>query len=100
MLKRLRAVLAVAAHPPYVTPGHFYSPLSSAADVSRALALDDGAPGADLPEDAQLALAPRLLPVMGTPPPGPRDAEGNRMYGAADAAVYRAMLDYLRPRRI
>lgn len=51
-------------------------------------------------ESSQLALADQLIPLIAEPPPGPRYAAGNRMYGPADAAVYRAMLNYLRPARV
>jgi predicted O-methyltransferase YrrM len=94
-----RAVSAVVARPPYAAPGHFYSPLTAASDVSRALDWT-GAPGVDLAADRQLALAQRLAPLLAEPMPGPRYSPGNRMFGPADAAVYRAMLAYLRPGRL
>jgi predicted O-methyltransferase YrrM len=94
-----RAVRAVAARPPYVTPGHFYSPLTANADVDQALSWT-GAPGVDLAEERQLALAARLQAVLAEPIPGPRYSAGNPFYGAADAAVYRAMLAHLEPSRL
>lgn len=94
-----RAVRAVVARPPYVTPGHFYSPLTVEADLVRALSWTE-APGVDLAEERQLALAARLRPALAERPPGPRYVADNRMYGAADAAVYRAMLSYLRPAHV
>ena len=94
-----RAVRAVVARPPYVPPGHFYSPLTAEADLSRALSWTE-APGVDLAEAHQLALAARLRPVLAEPLPGPRYVAGNAMFGAADAAVYRAMLAHLRPARV
>ena len=66
-----RTVRAVVARPPYVTPGHFNSPLTAEADRSRALGWT-GAPGVDLAEDRQLALAAQLAPKLAAPPPGPR----------------------------
>jgi len=100
--RTLRAVRAVAASPPYVTPGHFYSPLTSAADRDRALSWERAAPGVDMREEEQLALIAKLADVLAVPPPGPRwnDGPANRMFGVGDAVVYRAMLGYLRPRRI
>lgn len=94
-----RAARAVVARPPFVTPGHFYSPLTAEADVRRALTWT-GAPGVDLAEASQLALAAELYPLLAEPPPGPRYVADNSMYGSADAAVYRAMLTYLRPARV
>jgi hypothetical protein len=93
------AVRAVIARPPYVVPGHFYSPLTSRDDVEQAL---KGAPvvGVDLHEEAQLSLAERLQSVLSQPPPGPRYTVRNRMFGPADTAVYRAMLHHLQPRQI
>ena len=94
-----RTVRAVVARPPYATPGHFYSPLTAEADLSRALCWTE-APGVDLAEQGQLAFAARLRPTLAEPAPGPRYAADNRMFGPADAAVYRAMLADLRPSRL
>ena len=98
-VRTARAVRAVAARPPYVTPGHYYSPLTADADLDRAMSWT-GAPGVDLAEERQLALAARLEAVLDEPFPGPRYTPGNRFYGAADAAIYRAMLGHLRPSRL
>jgi Methyltransferase domain len=98
--RTVRAGRALATTPPYVPPGHFYSPLTSAADVRRALSWPEEAPGVDLREEAQLALAGELRPVLAEALPGPRYQPVNDMFCAADAAVYRAMLDHLRPKRI
>jgi Methyltransferase domain len=94
-----RAVRAVIARPPYATPGHFYSPLTAEADLSRALSWTE-APGVDLAEARQLDMAARLRPLLAEPLPGPRYVAANTMFGAADAAVYRAMLAHLRPARV
>jgi hypothetical protein len=98
--RTVRAGRALATTPPYVPPGHFYSPLTSAADVRRALSWPEEAPGVDLREEAQLALAGELRPVLAEALPGPRYRPVNDMFCAADAAVYRAMLGHLRPKRI
>jgi predicted O-methyltransferase YrrM len=100
MLQRLRSAAAVLRTPPYVTPGHFYSPVTSPADRARALSWDDGAPGVDLREAGQEELARQLRPVLEEPLPGPRYQPRNPMFGPADAAVYRAMLRHLRPARV
>jgi len=94
-----RAVAAVAAAPPYVKPGHFYSPLTSGEDIRRALSWQD-APGVELNESDQLSLAASIQSVLETREPGPRYRGPADMFGQADAAVYRAMLGVLRPSRI
>ena len=94
-----RAVKAVIIRPPYVPPGHFYSPLTTRQDVDRALSWTD-APGVNLAEETQCELVTRLLPTLAKPLPGPRYAAGNSMYGPADAAVYRGMLAELHPARV
>jgi predicted O-methyltransferase YrrM len=94
-----RSVRAVVTRPPYATPGHFYSPLTAEADLSRALSWT-AAPGVDLAEEQQLALAARLRPLLADTVAAQRYVAGNRMFGPADAAVYRAMLADLRPRHV
>ncbi|HEY3906888.1 MAG TPA: class I SAM-dependent methyltransferase [Streptosporangiaceae bacterium] len=102
MLTRLartaRAISAVTRNPPFVPPGHFYSPLTSPADAARATQQTGGAAGVDLREQAQLAFFRDLLPLH--PPPGPRYQAANRMFGPADAAVYRAVLRAVQPRQV
>ena len=100
--RTVRAIRAAVSRPPYVAPGHFYSPLTSGEDISRALSWEREAPGVNLDEDAQLALAASLATTVGEPPPGPRWSGGpeNRMFGWADASVYRAVLGWLQPKRI
>jgi predicted O-methyltransferase YrrM len=94
-----RAVREVIRQPPYVQPGHFYSPLTGETDRDRALRWQS-APGVDLAEQRQLTLASELSPLLEQEPPGPRYVTANAMFGAADAALYRAMLTYLRPARV
>lgn len=90
--------------PLFSPPGHFYSPISSAADARRAvvqrpaLALDEGY---DLCAEGQLEAA-RLI--------GPKWSEfsnswdryspANSMYGPSDGAVYYSMLTTLRPKNV
>ena len=98
-VRTARAVKSVIARPPYVAPGHFYSPLTTSGDVDRALSWTD-APGIDLAEERQRTLAVRLRPVLDEPSSGPRYIAENSMYGPADAAIYRGMLRELRPTRV
>jgi predicted O-methyltransferase YrrM len=98
-VRTARAIRAVVARPPYATPGHFYSPITTNGDISRSLRWD-GAPGVDMREEEQLATASRLAPLLAEPPPGPRYEAANDMYGPGDAAVFRAMLAQLRPVRL
>ncbi len=96
-----RAVRSAVVRPPYVPPGHFYSPHTSGSDRSRAMRLAGSrAVGVDLGADRQLALASACAQVLAAPMPGPRYVAENRMFGPADAAVYRAVLGHLRPSRI
>jgi predicted O-methyltransferase YrrM len=98
-VRTARAIRAAVNRPPYVAPGHFYSPMTSDADVARALTWT-GAPGVDLAEAAQLELAATLAPDMSQPLAGPRYKAGNSMYGPGDGSVYRAMLRHYRPGRV
>jgi len=100
LARAARAAAAVTVRPPYIPPGHFYSPLTSAADTRRALRHDGTTPGVDLRETAQLALAARLRPTLDAPFTGPRYVPDNPVFCAADAAVYRAILRDLRPARV
>lgn len=98
-VRTARALRAVVAQPPYVPPGHFYSPMTSDADVNRALSWTTDS-AVHLSESSQLALAGTFGPILAAPMPGPRYVAENSMYGPADASVYRAMLRYLKPGRI
>ncbi|MEV7008355.1 class I SAM-dependent methyltransferase [Streptosporangium sp. NPDC051022] len=96
---------AALTTPPWMPPGHFYSPLTAAADVKRALDWKrtpgkDRVPGVDLREAEQTALAADLAEELGAPFEGPRYTPSNSMFCAADAAVYRSMLRHHRPRRV
>jgi predicted O-methyltransferase YrrM len=101
MVTTARTVKSVVARPPYVPPGHFYSPQTARTDVARALRRTDAAsPGVDLCEERQLAVAAGFAQVLAEPAPGPRYTAANSAFGPADAAVYRAMLSTLRPARV
>jgi predicted O-methyltransferase YrrM len=109
LLRRLgRIALAVVAlfrRPPFVPPGHFYSPLTGPADAERALSWVEARsaedlPGVDLQADAQLELAGAIAPMLAEPFEGPRYSRDNEMFPPADAAVYRALLRRLRPKRL
>ncbi len=96
-----RAVRSVVARPPYVPPGHFYSPHTADADVTRALRwTDSSALAVELGEERQLALAASFAHVLAEPAPGPRYQSANRMFGPADAASYRGLLGVLGPTRV
>jgi predicted O-methyltransferase YrrM len=103
-VRTARAVRSALSRPPYAEPGTFYSPLTSPADTARALADAEHAgpliPGIDLAEARQLDLLAAIGKYLDEPLPGPRYQAGNSQYGAADAAVYRGMLHYLRPSRV
>jgi Methyltransferase domain len=94
-----RALRAVVSNPPYVAPGHYYSPHTAGADVARALTWS-GTRGVDLAEKAQLELAGQLAADLAAPLRGPRYRSGNSMFGAGDGAVYQAMLRHFRPGRV
>jgi predicted O-methyltransferase YrrM len=103
-VRTVRAIRGGLAHPPYVAPGHFYSPLTTPADVHRAQGwakeVQSPLAGVDLREEQQLALAAELSRFLKEPAPGPRYERVNSQYGPADAAVYRAMLNHLKPARV
>lgn len=94
----------------WVSPGHFASPISSRAE--RAAAVRDPTPlpqkiaGINLNLDGQLALAATLSGLCGDLPWAreSRDAlryrYDNRFFGAADGAMYAAILRHFRPRRV
>jgi hypothetical protein len=99
MKRTVRSLPAVVRHPPYVPPGHFYSPITATEDIERALTWS-GCPGVDLREEEQVLLASEMSSRLLEPAPGPRYRAANSMYGEADAAVYRFMLDRYRPARL
>lgn len=113
--KRLvRAASATVRTPPWVAPGHYYSPVPGPADTARALnwreqalaapASADALPGIDLNADGQRALVKALSGYFADVPTGPREGRRyrpeNNMYGLADAAVYHGMLRHFTPRRV
>jgi Methyltransferase domain len=99
---RLRgAAMALACPPLYARPGSYLSPLTGEEDIRRALSWRDTPPGITLQEDSQEAFAAAARPVLECREPGPRYRRtDNTMFGPADAAVYRAVIDRYRPRRI
>jgi predicted O-methyltransferase YrrM len=103
-LRTVRTVRSVLSSTPYAVPGHFYSPLTSHTDTDRAATWAEragsAAPGVDMAVDRQLALRAEIAEFLDDPLPGPRYDPDNTQYGAADAAVYRAMLNCLRPERV
>ena len=91
-------------------PGHFYSPLPSRQEASRALDRMSGQEpdlaGVDLREKEQLRLFGRLsrwydeMPFKRNPQPGMRYYFDNPAYSYADAFFLYAMMREFRPRRI
>ena len=94
--RTLQALASDVRRPPFVRPGHFYSPQTSAADVRRAMLGRRDPVGIDLRSEEQLALAAEL--DWSAPTPNRWHADQD-MYGAGDATVLRAMLLHFRPRR-
>jgi hypothetical protein len=92
-----RALMADARRPPFVAPGHYYSPRTSAADVEHAIANKRVPIGIDLRAAAQQQLAADLHL---TPPPVNRWIPDQDMFGIADGAILRAMLLHYRPSRL
>lgn len=85
--------------PPFVRPGHYYSPINSAADVDRALSWEADIPGIDLREQHQLELFSEMLPLFDGIPQR-RYVPKNSMFGPAEAALYQAFVRKLRPKRV
>lgn len=117
MLGNVRRLLtsgtAILREPPWAAPGHFYSPVPSAADTDRAVARREqeiaaatsaGLPGIDLNAEGQRILFKELAASFNDLPQkqteGWRYHPDNVMYGLADAAIYHAMLRRFPPKRI
>jgi hypothetical protein len=93
-------------------PGHFYSPICNADDLSRhyrdpqARSRTVDLPGISLNESAQRHLweqwRPFLaeMPFKATPQPGFRYYFDNQNFGAGDATVLYCMLRYFKPKRL
>lgn len=94
-----RALRDAIRHPPWAAHGHFYSPISSADDVHRALSWRADLPGIDLREDGQLALARELIPLFDGVPER-RYRAGNGMYDLGDASIYQAFIRHFAPARV
>lgn len=95
----------------WVPPGHFYSPVTSPADIEadRARLFAPGLrelPGVDLRLPQQVALALELSRHYGeedfpaTPRPDRRYCLANEYFGYGDAFLYYALLRHLRPARV
>lgn len=96
---------------PWIEPGHFYSPLTSPAEVDAdaprlfAPGLRD-LPGIDLRLDEQLRLARELARYYGeedfatAPRPDRRYCLANEYFPYGDAFAYHALLRHLRPARV
>ena len=93
----------------FVPPGHYYSPIPSAADVetvARRPRRPEDVPGVDLREAEQLALLDRLagfypqMPFTRDGSPGYRYRFDNPSYAYADGIFLYSMLRHLNPRRL
>jgi hypothetical protein len=100
--RALRVLRAVGTQLPWVPPGHFYSPLTSPADIARALAQPPVTDLVDVRAAAQEALVAEIGPLWSEFPAGTRWSGGpeNDQFALGDAAVYASMLRHLRPRRV
>jgi len=93
--------------PQYVSPGHFYSPISSIEDIERAITTAPASfSGIDLREDRQLALLEKLsryyaeIPFPAEKNERFRFAFHNPSYSWGDAIILFCMIRELKPRRI
>lgn len=102
MKRTLRAAPTLLTRPPWVPGGHFYSPVTSDADIERALAEEPVTDLVDIRERAQLELVDDIGPLWSEFPAGSRWAQGglNNQYGLADSAVYASMLRTFEPKRV
>jgi len=91
----LKSLPALVRQPPYVPPGHFYSPLTTPADAGHALRRAPAVRSVALNADRQLELARTF--TWEVPAGRYRDAV---MFGAPDAAIYADILRAERPRRV
>lgn len=106
----LRGATTSAAAPQAFPPGNFYSPVPPAAELLSDPAerdrvwpsTPDDPPGIDVREDAQLKLLARLSAHRwpSSVGPQPRYEPGNDQFPLQDAALLRALLLELRPRRM
>lgn len=95
---------SLVKNPPWTSHGHFYSPLTTPADVDRALAAQPVTDLVDIHEAAQDALLECLAPMWTEFDPSRRRRwhmePENTQYGLADAAVYNSMLRRCQPKRV
>jgi predicted O-methyltransferase YrrM len=98
--RRAEGIASVWRRPPWVPPGHFYSPVSTEEDIERALSWDDPPNGIDLRETEQLELMKALEPYLSMFVSDRYVTTGNKQYGPVDAVVLQAMLRHYRPKRI
>ena len=97
-----KMLLATVRNPPWTSPGHFYSPQTTAADVERALLQGPVTDLVDIRTFAQDELLAQLAPMWSEFVGGPRwhGRADNTQYGLADGAVYASMLRTFKPRRV
>jgi len=93
-------MLSVVRQPPWVPPGHYYSPSTNQADIDRALIWNSEAAGVDLRESEQVRLLGQLEPYLRDFRTDRYRTQGNNQYGRFDAAVLQGMLRHFRPKRV
>jgi predicted O-methyltransferase YrrM len=98
---RSLAVASSVIRPPYTPVGHYYSPLTSAADVDRAVewSSDRAIDPIEYSQAHEDHLAKQLAAFWDEMPSGMR-YHRDEMYELADAAIYYSMLRLLRPKQI
>jgi hypothetical protein len=102
--RRAANAIQVLRDPLYAPPGNYLSPLTSQADIDRAVRAKSDLPGIVLDEGAQVELLKQLAESWSEVPEGGsathRYYSQNAMYGLPDAAIYFGMLRQTRPKRI
>jgi predicted O-methyltransferase YrrM len=95
-----RTVLdAAVMRPPFARTGDYYSPLTSPADVERALSWSADVPGVELREEDQAELFRELVPLFDGVP-NRRYQPANGWYDSGDALLYQAITRWLKPNRV
>ena len=91
------AVKREFTNPLFMPPGHYYSPVATAADRHRATRDRQLSAAVNINEDEQLALIRNLTLSV---PRSHRWVDDNDLFNAPEAALYRALLLQHRPRRV
>lgn len=97
MIQTVKALRSDLRTPPWQPPGHYYSPVPSTADVTRAIHGRRLPISIELNAEGQCELATKLALTC---PQDHRWVSKNGMFGSADASILRSMLLHFQPRRI